>query len=431
MKIIALLLAVGLTSRVCAMTFDQTMAATLERNPTIQAARSNLEAAAGRKIVLHAIAYPDARLDLFGGAQGGHRAGEPPIEPFGFVRGAFIQPLFNTRVPASWRRGNIEVLIAEQQLNLAIIEQLQSARVAFYTALYNRSLADLGEAQRQRLAGNAAGESSRYQAGQTTREAFNSARALQDELTPRIAEARRVSSTALLTLAQTTATQNATADGELQARDINFSLQNETKEALARRADLQLARLLVRAAAEDQRIMQAGYFPTINAIANGTYIPVSDVRRNSGGSPQRSNDVISSEVRIGAGFTWRVIDNGKVTGAVMRQRAIREMNELTLHQLEADVPRELERISNTLRSVEARRKAVGSAAAAAEQNVTAIQQNLAAGINSELDFRTAETSLLQTKTTLLTAAFEQNIALADWDRATGRYFQFADETTEH
>src|SRR3954469_26073543 len=109
MKTIALLFVLGLTSRNCAMTFDETISATLARNPTIQAARSNLEAAAGRKVVLHAMAYPSARLDLFGGAQGGHRAGQPAIQPFGFVRGAFIQPLFDLAVQGSWRRGNIEV----------------------------------------------------------------------------------------------------------------------------------------------------------------------------------------------------------------------------------------------------------------------------------------------------------------------------------
>ena len=403
----------------------------MERNPTIQEARNNLEAAAGRRLVLHAIALPDVRLDLFGGAQGGHRAGQPQTQPFGFARGFFAQPLFNAAVPPSWRRGNIEVLIAEQQLNVAVVEQLHAARVAFYTALYNKALADLGEAQRERLAGNARSEVSRYEAGQTSRGALDAARVLQDELAPRIEEARHASSSALLTLAQMTATENATADGELRLQNVGFDLQRETNEALERRADLQLARWMVRAAAEDQRIMQAAYFPVINAVASGTYIPVSDVRRNSGGSAQRTNDVISSEARAGAAFTWRVIDNGKTIGAVQRQRAIREVNELTLHQLEANVPRELERIGNTLRAIDARQKAVASASGAAEQNVNAIQQNLAAGISSQLDFRTAETSLLQTKTTLLTAAFEQSVALAEWDRATGRYFQFADTAAEH
>jgi hypothetical protein len=55
-------------------------------------------------------------------------------------RGNLEQTLFNMAVPPSLRRGDIEVLIAQQQLNVAVVEQLHAARLAFYTALYNRSL---------------------------------------------------------------------------------------------------------------------------------------------------------------------------------------------------------------------------------------------------------------------------------------------------
>ena len=41
---------------------------------------------------------------------------------------------------------------------------------------------------------------------------------------------------------------------------------------------------------------------------------------------------------------------------------------------------------------------------------------------------TTETGLLVTRRGLLDAAYQQNVALAEWDRATGRYFQFADES---
>jgi len=38
-------------------------------------------------------------------------------------------------------------------------------------------------------------------------------------------------------------------------------------------------------------------------------------------------------------------------------------------------------------------------------------------------------SFLETKSALLTAAYQQNIARAEWDRATGRYFQFSNDTS--
>ena len=138
--------------------------------------------------------------------------------------------------------------------------------------------------------------------------------------------------------------------------------------------------------------------------------------------------MISSPPRCGPGlgYTWRVVDNGRVYGAVKRQRAIREINEVVVARLEAEVPRELKRIENTLRALDARHASLAKAATVAERNVSEIQNSLSEGLSSQLEYRTAESSFLESKAGLLSAAFEQKIALAEWDRATGRYFQFSD-----
>ena len=187
---------------------------------------------------------------------------------------------------------------------------------------------------------------------------------------------------------------------------------------------MQLARLLVRAAGEDQKIIEAAYYPALDATLSGTYIPVT-IQRGNSGSARSSDDIISSEGSAGLSYTWRVVDNGRVTGQVARARAVREMNEISLRQLETNVALELRRLSNNLRSIEGRRKSLSAAIAGAEQNVTAVQRTLAEGLSSQLEFRTAESSFLETKSALLSAAFQQNVARAEWDRATGRYFQFS------
>jgi outer membrane protein TolC len=370
------------------------------------------------------------------GVQGGKRADEPPVRPFAFARGFFSQPLFDAAIPASLRRGNIEVLIAEQRLNVAIVEQLHTTRIAFYTALYNDSLRALGEAQRERLAQNVTTQSDRYSAGQADRAAFVSAQLLERELEPRIQDMQRGYEGALLTLATAmgdNASQPAAAarpSGELQFATVSYDLVSETAAALSERADLQLARLLIRAAAEDQRIIEAQYYPALDAVAEGLGIPVTVHRPNSG-SALSSNDVLSSEISGGIAYTWRVVDNGRVGGQVARQRAIREMNEISLRQLEANVALDLKRISNNFRAVEGRWKALTAAVSGADQNVNVIQRTLAEGLSSQLEFRTAESAFLETKSALLSAAFQQNVARAEWDRATGRYFQFSNERKVH
>ena len=414
-----------------ALTLDAALARVLEKNPAILEAHAGLEQAAGRRVILRAASLPDARIQIPTGVQGGQRAGEKDVQPFAFAQAFLTQPLFHAGIPAGYRRGNIEVLIARQRLNLAVMEQLHTARIAFHTATYQNSLRVLGEAQRERLSGNAQAQADRYQAGQTNRGAVTVARLLEQELHPRIEEARRVSKGALLTLARTMgddlgpAARLPTAEASLEFTRVDLDLETHRAAALERRADLQIARLLVRLAEEDQRMIEAAYYPAIHATLSGDYIPVSEIRRGSEGSARRSDDIISSEARGGAAYTWRVIDNGKVRGAATRQRAVREINELVLVRLEAAVPRELTRIQNNLRALAARQQALERAGGVAEQTVSDVLNNLSEGLSSQLEYRTAENSFLQTKAGILAVAFEQQLALAELDRVTGRYFRFS------
>jgi outer membrane protein TolC len=416
-----------------AISLDAALVRTLEKNPAILEAKIAVEQAAGRRLVLRSNGLPDATIQAVGGAQGGKRAGQPSTQPFGFARGFFTQPLFDAAVPASRRRGDIEVLLAQQRLNVAIVAQLHMTRVAFYTALFNDSLRELGEAQRQRLTENVNTQAERYQAGRADRGAVASARLLERELNPRIEEVRRGYEGALLTLAICMGSDLGTAaevvrpEGELTFAAASHDLQSETAEALADRPDLRLARTLVRAAEEDQRIMEAAYYPAFDATISGTYIPVT-IRSANGGGPRRSDDIISSDGTAGLSYTWRVVDNGRVGGQVARAGAIREMNEISLRQLETNVSLELQRIHNNFRAIEGRWKSLSAAVTSAEQNVTVVQRTLAEGLSSQLEFRTAEGSFLETKSALLSAAFQQNVARAEWDRATGRYFQFSGDT---
>src|SRR5213595_3990840 len=157
------------------VTLETVLQTTLEKNPAIQEAKSNLEQAAGQRLVLRSVIWPIVTMAVPAGVQGGHRAGESGIKGFALARGFFTQTLFNAAVPPTLRRGDVGVLIAQQQLNVAVIEQLHQARLAFYAALYNRSLQSVREEQRRRLEENAATQKNRYEAGLTDRAALTSA----------------------------------------------------------------------------------------------------------------------------------------------------------------------------------------------------------------------------------------------------------------
>src|SRR5213082_4049578 len=137
---------------------------------------------------------------------------------------------------------------------------------------------------------------------------------------------------------------------------MSLDVDSETAAALQRRSDLKLAHLFVRVANEDQRIIAADYYPAVAGTVNGEYVPVTGIHRQ--GSTSKTQDFIGSEIREKAAYTWRVIDNGKVGGAVLRARAAREENELTCRKLESNVSRELSRIANDVQAVAAREKSL-------------------------------------------------------------------------
>jgi outer membrane protein TolC len=431
--ILSMILIVAGIANTKAISLDAALAKTLEKNPFILEAKTAVEQAAGQRLVLRSIGLPNVRTQGLAGVQGGKRGDQPDPQPFGLARGFFAQPLFNAAVPPSRRRGDVELLLAQQRLNVAIVEQLHATRIAFYTALFNDSLRELGEAQRQRLAENVKTQEERYQAGQSDRGAVASARLLEQELDPRIEEVRRAYQGALLTLAISIGADVGTTanivrpDEELKFAAADYDLRTETAAALRRRSDLKLARLLVRSAEEDQRIIAAAYYPALDATVSGTYIPIT-LHQGTGGSPRSSDSIISSEIIFGVAYTWRVVDNGRVGGRVARARAVRDMNEISLRQLESNVSLELKRIYNNFHAIQERWKSLSAAVAGAEQNVNVVQQTLAEGLSSQLEFRTAESSFLETKSALLSTTYQQNVARAEWDRATGRYFQFSEDT---
>ena len=414
-----------------AVTLQEVLRTTLDKNPDILEAKAGLERAAGQRLVFRSIVWPDFEVDVPAGLQYGHRSGENGVKGFAVGRGNLEQTLFNMAVPPSLRRGDIEVLIAQQQLNVAVVQQLHAARLAFYAALYNRSLKSIGDEQLQRLQENVATQKNRFEAGLADRSAFTSATILADELVPQMEGAQRAYREAQLNLAQAMGIDPAKSslpepEGELKFVPTEIDVGAETAAALQRRVDLKLARLFIRAANEDQRIIAADYYPTVVGSIHGEWVPVSGIHRQE--STSKTQDFIGSELREKAAYTWRVIDNGKVGGAVLRARAAREENELTCRKLEGNLSRELPRIANDIQAIDARERSLASATAAAEESAQTIKENVASGLVSQFEYRVTQNGFLRTKSGLLDAIYQHNVALAEWDRVTGRYFQFFDQT---
>src|SRR5438270_12287259 len=199
----------------------------------------------GRRLVLRSIAWPNVKSGVPGGVQGGDRAGDTSTKLFGFVRGSLNQALFDAAIPPSFRRGDVGVLIAQQQLNLAIEEQLHGARLSFYSALYHRELLSVRQHQREHLDENVASQSERYRAGLVDRGAFTTATMEVGELDPLVESARRGYNAAQLQLSQEMGVALSSEvvglpspEGQLKFTPVDVDLDREIAAALERRTDI-------------------------------------------------------------------------------------------------------------------------------------------------------------------------------------------------
>ena len=201
LRICVLILIALVAHPVRAVTLQEALRTTLDKNPDIQEAKAGLEQAAGKRLVFRSVVWPDLEVGAPAGVQFGHRSGESGVKGFAVGRGTLDQTLFNMAVPPSLRRGDIEVLIAQQQLNVTVVEQLHAARLAFYTALFYRSLESIRDEQRQKLEDNVATQKNRLEAGLVDRSTVASATVQADELVPQIETAQRAFREAQLNLA--------------------------------------------------------------------------------------------------------------------------------------------------------------------------------------------------------------------------------------
>src|SRR5690348_8357675 len=73
--IFVLILVASLAHPTNAVTLQEVLRTTLERNPAILEAKAGLEQAAGQRLVFRSIVWPDFEVSVPAGVQYGHRAG--------------------------------------------------------------------------------------------------------------------------------------------------------------------------------------------------------------------------------------------------------------------------------------------------------------------------------------------------------------------
>jgi outer membrane protein TolC len=443
-----------------AQTYDLTMedclASVLTRNPEIQQLRVDVERAAGTRLVYRSRALPQLATQLSAGGRGGDLYIPPQIKAiftnsvtvlitnnaavigpalYSLVTAQFSQPLFDAGVPPSLRRGRLEVIVAQQNLNRAATDRLHEGRLIFLLTLYLRDLVAVHDELDKHLQANVQSEQQRLDVGAGNEAALKSAKIQQLNLELALANLRGYYFSTVTRLAEVCGRDPAQGTngpwrlslpkpvGALRYEPVKMDRAQEFAYALQHRADLKLLQAVVDATAADRQTVQGAYLPTISLVASGLFFPQSAlVSKQTDIVP--GQDTRTSQLEAGVAMSWTVIDNGQVTGASRQLAATQQAYEIMLHKLEQNIPRELATIEGALQSADERRVAFLKSAEAAEENLRLVEAQVSLGEATQLDFLKAQGNLLSVRAGLAEALHSHEEARAELDRATGRYLQY-------
>jgi outer membrane protein TolC len=99
---------------------------------------------------------------------------------------------------------------------------------------------------------------------------------------------------------------------------------------------------------------------------------------------------------------------------------------VNLSALEQDIPRNLSEIYRALDLSQKRISALAASVKLSEGNLKMVVDMISLGSANQLDFVNARNALFQTKQGMLNAFYQNSIALANLDLATGRYLRYVD-----
>ena len=409
------------------LTLADCLAQTFRNNPGIQILRTDIERAAGDKLVISSRLLPQLAAQLQGGQRDGSLYTQTGI--FSALTAQFSQPLIDVGIPPALLRGRLEVALAGQNFNRETTDRLHEARNTFVHALFLRDLLALYNEIQQHLQANVTGAQQRFDIGLGARVAVAQAQVQTLNLSRDLASLSNEYFTTTTQLAELTGNNFGTLTntahvalprpiGTLAYQPITVDLSTETTYALKHRADVGFLRTLVAAATADEQIVTADLFIPNNVMLSRQTQLVA------------GQSMLTTEERAGVGLTWRVIDNGQVIGARRRLDAVRQEYTLTLHKLEATVPREIAEIAGMLQTAAARHDAFVKSAAAAAENLQLIEAQLALGQATQLDFLNAQSDLLGVRVGIVNAIATYEAACDDFVRATGRYLEFHTSATQ-
>jgi outer membrane protein TolC len=305
------------------------------------------------------------------------------------------------------------------QLRDTVDRVIATIRAQFYLVLLNRKLITVAEESIRLLGDQLKDQQNRFEAGTVPR--FN---VLQAEVAlansqPDLIRARNNYLVAQLELSRTLgleASKSATgkptfeAVGDLRAIERRISLQNALSAARVQRPFLKAQQQNISIEEQQITVAKAGLKPQVSADAGWEI-------RNS-----RRTDDLSKEVNgwyYGVNGTWNIFDGFETKGRVIQAQSRLASARITyadsVLQVELEVQQAYARLQEARELIASQEKVVEQA----DEALRLARERLSAGAGTQLDVLNAQVALTRARTTQQQALYDFNVALAEFDRATG------------
>jgi outer membrane protein TolC len=295
---------------------------------------------------------------------------------------------------------------------------IADVRSEFYAVLLDRAIIAVQEENINLLESQLKDQDNRFQAGTVPRFNVLQAEVALANARPQLIQARNDYDVAVLNLGRTLGIDNTeNGDGMPPINPVGVLTTEEKPEpqdealqlAMERRPFLKEQREQILIQVENIKVALAGYQPRLSA--DGGY----EVRNNE---YTKSLDKVVTGWFFGFTGTWDVWDGGATYGNTKQAKAQLEEAKVSyddaVRQVSVEVQQALDQVKESQDTIVSQEKAIEEA----QEALRLSQERLTAGAGTQLDVLSAQVALTQSRTTLVQAQYNYNIAMAQFDRVT-------------
>jgi outer membrane protein len=420
-------------------TLEEAILTALQRNPSIQRARQEIERQKGVYLEVRAQILPrvdatgqfsetDRHLTRFTGDGGGPDFGTNQNYS---IQIRASQTLFaGGRIVSQIRASDFSRDASYFAFRDTIDLVIAAVRQQFALILLNRALIGVQEESVRLLQSQLQDQQNRFEAGTVPRFNVLQAQVALSNQQPELISARNNYRIAQLELARTIGLDFDPTRGDAAPLEAVGVLRQEVRNiplplaieiAKERRPLLKAQKAQVLSSNAQVGVARSGFFPTITATGGADF--------RSSPLTTDFNDVRSGYV-YGFNGSWAIWDWGQTWGRVRQARAVLEQQKISLDDINRQVEVEVQQAYSNMQQgrelIRSQQQTVGQA----DEALRLASARLSAGAGTQLEVLNARVEVTRAQSISLQALYSYNAAVAEFDRVTATEFIFANALDE-